>query len=138
MPDELGQRPNDTSSRGFVASLLLEIIRDPKKRRKVFIGLVFVIGVYLMLTQGSVETETVRFVGWSIQGYGYYTHGTYDVRTDLSLSHEPEFSLYHHSLGNWSPLDKFGDTDVDGWYLITYQKTLLGNRLISVELMESG
>jgi hypothetical protein len=137
MPDELGQRPNDTSSRGFVASLLLEIIRDPKKRRKVFIGLVFVIGVYLMLTQGSVETETVRFVGWSIQGYGYYTHGTYDVRTDLSQSHEPEFSLYHHSLGNWSPLDKFGDTDVDGWYLITYQKTLLGNRLISVELMES-
>jgi hypothetical protein len=86
MSNELGQWPYDTSSRGFVASILLGIIRDPQKRRKVFIGLVFVMGVFLMLTQGSVETEGIRFVGWSIQGNGFFTHGTYDVRTDLSMS----------------------------------------------------
>ena len=86
-----------------------------------------------MLTQGGInETEKVVFVGWSIQGYGVFTSGTYDVCTDPMNKEETEFRLYHHSLGTWSPIDKIDD-DLIGWYFITYRRTSLGKKLINVE-----
>ena len=88
----------------------------------------------MVLTQGgAIETETVVFNGWNVQGYGYYTTGKYNVCTDPMNRDETEFKLYHYSLGSWSPIDKLDDMDIEGWYTITYQKTILGNKLIKVE-----
>ena len=91
----------------------------------------------MVLTQGGeIQTERIVFVGWDVQGYGYYTTGFFDVCTDPMNEDETTFHLYRHSLGSWSPIDHLhrdDDMDIDAWYIITYQKTLLGNKLIKVE-----
>lgn len=91
-----------------------------------------------MLTQGGeIKTERVVFVGWNVQGYGFYTTGYFDVCTDPLNEEETTISLYRHSLGSWSPidhLDQDDDMDMDAWYLITYQQTILGKKLLRVEI----
>lgn len=118
--------------------LIFDVFKNPKWRRNVMIISVFLVGTYLLLTQGGeVRTERVVFIGWNVQGYTFFTTGSYDVCTDPMNQDDTMFHLYHYSLGWWSPLDnvdKNDDMDIDSWYNITYQKTLLGNKLIKVEL----
>ncbi len=105
--------------------------------RIIMIITIFLVGIYLVLTQGGeIQNERIVFTGHNVQGYGYYTTGSYDVCTDPMNQDDTRFHLYHYSLGSWSPIDHIDGRNMDGdeWYIITYQKTLLGNKLIKVDL----
>jgi len=120
------------SSSYHLVGLVYEILSDPKSRRKLFISLLAIVGFYLVLTNGvEVVSEKVVFYGYSIQGYGLFTTATFTVCTDPGNRDMTEFEVYHHSLGTWKPTFEYEDES--RWCMITYQKTLLGNKLLKVE-----
>ncbi|MCW4014136.1 MAG: hypothetical protein NWF07_14275 [Candidatus Bathyarchaeota archaeon] len=132
MSGEVPAYPVGGSSSSFLLELILETLRSPERRRKLIIALVFIVGVYLVIANaGEMESRRVKFVGHNIQGYGWFTTGTFTVYTDPRDKELTEFKVFIHSIGTWRP--EFDYEDTSGWYVITYRKTLIGNKLITVE-----
>ena len=132
MSGEASEYPYNGTSSSFVIGLIYETLRNPMRRRKLFIAVVFVVGFYLVIANaGELESRRVKFGGHNIQGYGWYTIGTFTVYTDPSNMELTEFEVFIHSVGTWR--SEFDYEDTSGWYVITYRKTLIGNKLITVE-----
>lgn len=134
MSGEVPAYPVGGSSSSFLLELIIETLRSPERRRKLIIVVVFIVGFYLMvINYGELETKQVVFRGYSIRGYGLFTSGTFTVCSDPLNRELTEFKVFHHCFGVWRPL--FDYEDASGWFVITYRKTLIGNKLISVEPM---
>ena len=73
----------------------------------------------------------MKFGGHNIQGYGWYTIGTFTRYTDSSNMELTEFEVFIHRVGTWKR--EFDYENTSGWYVIKYRETLIGNKLITVE-----
>ena len=129
--EDSGYHYTGTAS-NFIIGVIYETLRNPESRRKLIIVGFFVVGFYLVITNaGELGTQRVKFGGYNIQGYGWFTIGTFTVYTDPRNKELTEFEVFHHSIGTWRP--EFVYDDTSEWFVITYRKTLIGNKLITVE-----